>query len=515
LYNASESFSSQKKWTPSAVQKGKAHDRHFEDTVWRDADEEAFDSDEQLFHALGDFSIEKIQPISHPLPKDILSALNAFEKAQIKKAAKVREDQQKEEARKGPMSLDAKGDESENAHLPFVPLAIQEVGWDGKPVQNSKSTPFEINEVEAVDEVLSEEIEPELEASYDEASSDEVSIEDQACAQDPTCVEMTESIEIHSADTLQESEKEEAVEIELHEESSAAQQLPCEEEIAEEVKAKDPSQDTPEDVNEDEALLAQQDDLAQQVQADDLPQAVEQEVAPEVNESDLPLEDEQLQKASHDIEDWQEEHQESPPQEEVIPVIQGVSEQEVMEREQSHFLRGLEEGKRQIRQEMAQKVQDQCQVLAGVSDQLNALLQNSGKLYEPLRRLSLHIAKQLVAGEISQPVAVIERLVQRCLDEVNLPVQGLVTVQVSEQDRAFLNERDSALFQGMRIETDSQLLPASVRVLVNDMVIEDFAKNRMSSVVHALQLSDAPIFNQDDQTPVSDASSETSIESGD
>jgi hypothetical protein len=172
-------------------------------------------------------------------------------------------------------------------------------------------------------------------------------------------------------------------------------------------------------------------------------------------------------------------------------VVSGVPEDEVVQREQSHYLRGLEAGKQQVRQELEQQVKDQCAVLASVSEQLNTLLQEQAKLYAPLKRLSLHIAQQLVLGELKQPTEIVERLVQRCLDELNLPQNGLVSVELNEQDKALLEAQDSQLLQGMRLEVASDLLSGSVRVKANDTIVEDFVQDRLKSVVKALSLEDA------------------------
>jgi hypothetical protein len=49
-------------------------------------------------------------------------------------------------------------------------------------------------------------------------------------------------------------------------------------------------------------------------------------------------------------------------------------------------------------------------------------------LFEPVKRLALHISEQLVLAELTISGQAIERLVQRCLDEIDLHGQSAVTV---------------------------------------------------------------------------------------
>jgi flagellar biosynthesis/type III secretory pathway protein FliH len=107
-----------------------------------------------------------------------------------------------------------------------------------------------------------------------------------------------------------------------------------------------------------------------------------------------------------------------------------------------------------------------------------------------MKRLSLHIAQQLVLGELSQPTSVIERLVQRCLDEVNFSANGLITLELNEADKALLASQDSQLLAGLRLEVAQDVSTGSVRIKANDTIVEDFVQDRLSAIARQLKLDD-------------------------
>lgn len=174
----------------------------------------------------------------------------------------------------------------------------------------------------------------------------------------------------------------------------------------------------------------------------------------------------------------------------VTPVMQGIDPEEVAQREAEHFERGLaqgiEQGERQAREAMQQEVAAQCAVLSSVTQDLNALLQDPQKFFEPLKRLALHVAEHVVMKELSTSTEAIERLVQRCLDELDHPAQGIVVVELNPQDKERLQAQNSALVAGMRLDAVKGMKPGSVRLFANDTVVEDLVEHRLEALARSL-----------------------------
>lgn len=172
------------------------------------------------------------------------------------------------------------------------------------------------------------------------------------------------------------------------------------------------------------------------------------------------------------------------------PVLAGIDPEEVAQREAAKFAEGLaqgiEQGERQAREAMQQEVQAQCTVLANVTQELHALLKDSKAFYEPLKRLAMHLAEQIVMGELRVSSQAIEQLIQRCLAELDHPAQGLVVVELNPEDKNRLQAQSPELIQGMRLEAVQDMQPGSVRLFANDTVIEDLVEHRLEALAQSM-----------------------------
>ncbi len=123
------------------------------------------------------------------------------------------------------------------------------------------------------------------------------------------------------------------------------------------------------------------------------------------------------------------------------------------------------------------------------------LQQSPQSFFEPLKRLSLHLAEQLVLAELQLDGSAIERLVQRCVDDLGQHDESMVTVHLhpsdverlhSMRERTGLNEGSS-----LRLQADETLLPGSVRASAHDAIVEDLITERLSTLARGLHI-DAP-----------------------
>jgi len=151
---------------------------------------------------------------------------------------------------------------------------------------------------------------------------------------------------------------------------------------------------------------------------------------------------------------------------------------------------GLAEGEQKIRAELADEMAAQRVLFENVSNALNDLLKDPTKFFEPLKRLSLHIAEQVMVGELQTSSQAIERLVQRCLDELDHPAQGAVVVELSPEDKVRLQTHSADFIKGMRLEAVHEMKPGSVRVFANDTVVEDLVEHRLEAMARALLIDE-------------------------
>jgi flagellar biosynthesis/type III secretory pathway protein FliH len=147
---------------------------------------------------------------------------------------------------------------------------------------------------------------------------------------------------------------------------------------------------------------------------------------------------------------------------------------------------GIEQGERQARDAMQQEVQAQCTVLANVTQELHALLKDSKAFYEPMKRLAMHLAEQIVKSELKTSTHAIEQLIQHCLNELDHPAQGLVVIELNPEDKARLQAQSPDLIQGMRLEAVQDMQTGSVRLFANDTVIEDLVEHRLDALAESM-----------------------------
>ena len=147
---------------------------------------------------------------------------------------------------------------------------------------------------------------------------------------------------------------------------------------------------------------------------------------------------------------------------------------------------GIAQGEQQARDAMAEEMAAQRALFDNVSKELGALLEDPKKFFEPLKRLALHIAEQVVVGELQTSSKAMARLVKRCLDELDHPVHGAVVLELNPEDKAFLQAEGDDVIQGIRLEAVPAMQRGSVRVFANDTVVEDLVEHRLEGLARGL-----------------------------
>ncbi len=147
---------------------------------------------------------------------------------------------------------------------------------------------------------------------------------------------------------------------------------------------------------------------------------------------------------------------------------------------------GKAEGEQAARDALVDEMAAQRVVFEAAAAELGALIEDPKKFFEPLKRLALHIAEQMVVGELQTSSKGIERLVQRCLDELDHPVHGAVVLELNPQDKERLQAQGGDFIKGMRLEAMPDMQVGSVRVFANDTVVEDLVVHRLEGLARAL-----------------------------
>lgn len=187
------------------------------------------------------------------------------------------------------------------------------------------------------------------------------------------------------------------------------------------------------------------------------------------------------------------------PEEQQAPSLDALSQEAVEAIRKEAYASGLADGRQeQILEREAQKKASEAEQREQEAQQTQALLQKIQEsivglydqpdaLYEPIKRLALHLAEQLVLAELSLSPAVIQGLVQRSLDTLELPASAQVVVDLNPDDLALLqgslNDDNMPAWQ---LQADPSLQPGSVRVSADDATVSDLVENRLAGIAASL-----------------------------
>ena len=175
---------------------------------------------------------------------------------------------------------------------------------------------------------------------------------------------------------------------------------------------------------------------------------------------------------------------------------------------QTAYAEGLAEGQRQVREEwmldQKSRQSNSQNLLRELDMSVSRLISSPEALFEPLKRLALHLAEQLVLAELTLSPQAIERLIRRCVDELAPQRSAPITVELNPADLAVLQphgaESSSALTaEGEKtkpakpewpwqLQANDELMPGSVRASASDAVVSDLIEHRLEAMARSLLL---------------------------
>lgn len=152
---------------------------------------------------------------------------------------------------------------------------------------------------------------------------------------------------------------------------------------------------------------------------------------------------------------------------------------------------------------------DAVLLLESLSRALQPLLlpDDAATRFEPLKRLALHLAMELVRTELSVSPRVVESLVLRSVQALQADETAPLTVELHPQDLAVLRQTlqapdaglapDAPLLQRVHWKEDPTLTRGSVRARSDVSTVEDLIQHRLASLIQELRI-EAVQWQQDE-----------------
>jgi flagellar biosynthesis/type III secretory pathway protein FliH len=166
-------------------------------------------------------------------------------------------------------------------------------------------------------------------------------------------------------------------------------------------------------------------------------------------------------------------------------VMSELNEEQIRIARQQGYVQGLKDGMTKTLHDLEADRAKERDLIQTITSELAALQNDATRQFEPLRKLSLHIAEQLVRGELSTSGEAVERLVKACVADLNGQENGInVSLNPSDLERVqpLLKNNEPPL----HLQPDMSLRPGSVRVRCNDTVIEDLIDHRLEGLARQL-----------------------------
>lgn len=130
--------------------------------------------------------------------------------------------------------------------------------------------------------------------------------------------------------------------------------------------------------------------------------------------------------------------------------------------------------------------------LQTVIEGLQQLAYDADALFEPMKRLSVHLAEQLVRGELAQSPQAISRLVDNALRELNASGDKAVIVHLNPEDLEAYRPTVAQFADSLILRPDHLLERGGVRVSLDGSVVEDLMQRRVAGLKRSLAQPAAP-----------------------
>ena len=143
---------------------------------------------------------------------------------------------------------------------------------------------------------------------------------------------------------------------------------------------------------------------------------------------------------------------------------------------------GFDAGYAQAKAELQTAQDAQISILKQLCDSVKDLSQDAEAMFEPLQKLAMHLAEQLVRGELSQSGQAIARLVDNSLREMAAAGDKPVVVHLNPEDLELYRPLVSQFGDSMTLRSSTDLKRGSVRVALDGSVVEDLIERRIAGL---------------------------------
>jgi len=146
----------------------------------------------------------------------------------------------------------------------------------------------------------------------------------------------------------------------------------------------------------------------------------------------------------------------------------------------------FDQGYQQATEEALQKWGDARHDFIAFTDALRKAQSDTNAFFQPLKKLALQLAEQLVRGELTLSTAAIERLVDAAIKDIEQQGEGPIVVNLNAADHQQFSQHLSSDLDHLSLRIDPELSRGSVRITMDDSAIEDLMESRLETLSNQL-----------------------------
>ena len=165
-----------------------------------------------------------------------------------------------------------------------------------------------------------------------------------------------------------------------------------------------------------------------------------------------------------------------------LVVAPAVIDDKLLEREREA---GFEAGLAAARAQMRQEIEVEKAAIRELVEAIRRSAADARQFFAPMERLAVHLAEQLVRGELTLSGQAIRRLVENCLTEFEHRGERLV-LRLHPEDMDNFSSLEGELSDSVELVRDAGLARGSVRIEMSDGVVEDLIEHRLEALAKSV-----------------------------
>lgn len=148
---------------------------------------------------------------------------------------------------------------------------------------------------------------------------------------------------------------------------------------------------------------------------------------------------------------------------------------------------GFDAGYAQALTELKAEMDAKVAALQSMCDGIKELSTDANALFDPVKKLAVHLAEQLVRGELTQSGQVISRIVENCVREMSGNSEKTLIVHLNPEDLELYKPLAEQFGATISLRPNSTLQRGSVRVSLDGAVVEDLIERRVQALSKSLK----------------------------